>query len=189
MLGRAQLAVGIQGQDFLEKGQGFGIIGTGVPFLRQLGDRRDILGIDGVFRREGLERIDALFDFNDVLVEFFGRGAVAPDPINFLAVPVKEQQERGSGGFEPLGYRFPDFFVREGAIENEIVVEILSELGIVVILLTQQYAAPSATRGEEVQEEELARGLGLGQGVVHRAFQPDGLGLGGRDQRDQQQDA
>jgi hypothetical protein len=56
-----------------------------------------------------------------------------------------------------------------GAVDDEVLVQELGVLGIVVELLNQQFAAPSATR-EEVDEDELVILLGLGQGLVERAL-------------------
>ncbi len=52
-------------------------------------------------------------------------------------------------------------------------------IGIIVVLLTQQYAAPSADLGEKVDEKRPPRRFSLGQGVVERAGQPV-LGRGRR---------
>jgi hypothetical protein len=68
-----------------------------------------------------------------------------------------------------------------GQEQNEILVEERLELGVVVKLLTQQSAVPSAT-AEEVDEDELSLALGLGRGLVQRPLEPV-LGRGGRGER------
>jgi len=63
-----------------------------------------------------------------------------------------------------------------GPGEDEIAVEEGFELGVGVKLLTQQYAAPSAS-AEEVEQDQLVFGLGFGDRVVQGPFEP-GLGRG-----------
>jgi hypothetical protein len=77
-------------------------------------------------------------------MEFLRRGAVAVDPIDFIAVSVEEKQERRAGNAELAEDRFAGRISPGGPIQDEILFEELAELGIAVILLTQQFAAPSA---------------------------------------------
>jgi hypothetical protein len=46
------------------------------------------------------------------------------------------------------------------------------KLGIVVKLLTQQYAAPSATR-IKIDQDQLAFAFGLGHSLFHCSFKPN----------------
>jgi hypothetical protein len=109
-------------------------------------------------------------------VELIRRGFIASNPIDFVSVAVEEEEERSSGD----GILPEDGFAGEVAskrpVENEFIGEKRGVFRILVVLLTQQYAAPSAARGEEVEEEELSLGFGLGQGLVERAREPSDLG-------------
>jgi len=57
-------------------------------------------------------------------------------------------------------------------IKDEIVFEELAVFRIFVILLTQQYAIPSAGLGEKVDEQGLPCGFGFSLGLVERALEP-----------------
>lgn len=63
-----------------------------------------------------------------------------------------------------------------GPEENEMGVEIGMELGVGVVLLTEQLAGPSAS-GVKIEEDQLVLGFRLGDGLVERSFEP-GLGRG-----------
>jgi hypothetical protein len=63
-----------------------------------------------------------------------------------------------------------------GPKEDEMGVEIRMELGVGVVLLTEQLADPSAP-AVEIDEDQLILGLRLGDGLVERSFEP-GLGRG-----------
>jgi len=85
-------------------------------------------------------------------VELIGWGAITADPVDFLPVPVDEKQERGSGDIESLKNRVSGFVSSRRPVEDEILFEEFAVFRIVVVLLTQQYTAPSAARGEEIQQ-------------------------------------
>jgi hypothetical protein len=105
-------------------------------------------------------------------VELIGRGAVAADPVDLLSIPVNEKQERGSGDIESLKNRVSGFVSSRRPVEDEILFQELAVFRVVVVLLTQQYTAPSAARSKEIQQQQLPLGLRLGQGVVDRAREP-----------------
>jgi len=83
-------------------------------------------------------------NLEDLFMELVRRGAVAVDPVDFVAVSVEEKQERCAGNAELAEDRFAGRLSPGGPVQDEIIFEELSELGIAVILLTQQFAAPSA---------------------------------------------
>jgi hypothetical protein len=105
-------------------------------------------------------------------VEFIGRSAVAPDPVDLFSGPIDEKQERGSGDIESLKNRVSGFVSPRRPVEDKIFFQELAVFRVVVILLTQQYTTPSAARDEEIQQQQLALGFRLGQGVVDRAREP-----------------
>jgi hypothetical protein len=109
-------------------------------------------------------------------LELVGRGIVAQDPIHFGAAAV-EEEDGGSGlDLELLEQLVAELLLAVGPQEDEILVQEILELGVAVVLLTQQYAAPSAT-AVEVDQDQLVLALGLGHGLVQGALEP---GLGGR---------
>jgi hypothetical protein len=93
-----------------------------------------------------------LKDLQDLFVEFIGRGAIATDPVDLLSVPIDEKQERGSGDIESFENRISGFVSSRRPVEDEILFEEFAVFRVVVVLLTQQYTAPSAARGEEIQQ-------------------------------------
>jgi len=105
-------------------------------------------------------------------VEFIGRSAVAADPVDFFSVPVDEKKKRSSGDIESLKNRVSGFVSSRRPVEDKILFKEFAVFGVVVILLTQQCTAPSAARGEEIQQQQLPLGFRLGQGVVDRAREP-----------------
>jgi hypothetical protein len=113
----------------------------------------------------------------DLFQELVGRRSVADDPVDFLAVLVDEELGRRRVDAELLVDRIPDLVAAGSPIEDDVVVEKIGVLGIVVELLNQQFAGPSATR-EEVDEDELVLLLGLGQRLVEGARKDRGR-LGG----------
>jgi hypothetical protein len=113
-----------------------------------------------------------LKDLLDLFVKFIGRGAIAADPVDLLSGPVQEKQEWGSGDIESLEDRIAGFVSSGRPVENKMIVQELSVFRVVVVLLAQQYTAPSAARGEEIQQQQLPLGLRLGQGIVDRAREP-----------------
>lgn len=63
------------------------------------------------------------------------------------------------------------------------IVEISAELGVCVVLLTEQLARPSAS-AVEVEENQLVLGFGFGHGLVQGPFEP----VLGRSERGQDED-
>jgi hypothetical protein len=92
-------------------------------------------------------------------------------PVHFGAVGAEDERGRCPRDLEPAkdgrAPRGPVF----GADEDEILVQEILEFGIGVDLLTQQDAAPSASR-IEIDEDEFAFGIGLGDGLIDRAGEP-----------------
>jgi hypothetical protein len=130
-----------------------------------------------------------LKDLQDLFVEFIGRGAIATDPVDLLSVPIDEKQERGSGDIESLKNRISGFVSARRPVEDEILFKKFAVFRVAVILLTQQYTAPSAARGEEIQQQQLPLGLRLGQGVVDRARKPSlGREKGGGEKQNERKD-
>jgi hypothetical protein len=73
-----------------------------------------------------------------------------------------------------------------GPQKNEILGEEILIFGMAVILLTQQYAAPSAT-AVEIDQDQLVLALGLGHGLVQGALEPIlGRGERGEDEHHEQ---
>jgi hypothetical protein len=62
-------------------------------------------------------------------------------------------------------------FIPVGAEEDKILIKEILEFRILVKLLTQQSAAPSATR-EEIKEDPFVLALGLSHSLVESAFEP-----------------
>jgi hypothetical protein len=112
-------------------------------------------------------------------LELFRRRIIAQEPVILRAVPVDDYRRRCPADAEFLEDRIPFLVVSVSPEEDEILVQEILELGILVKLLTQQSAAPSTTR-VEVEEDEFVFGLGLGHGLVERAFEPV-LGRSARD--------
>jgi len=79
------------------------------------------------------------------------RSGIPAKPVDFFSVSVEKEQKRCAGNAEFFINGFPDQISPGGPVQDEILFEELAELGIAVILLTQQFAAPSAARGEEIQ--------------------------------------
>jgi hypothetical protein len=116
-------------------------------------------------------------DLEDLLVEFPRRGGIAVDPVDLAAVAVEEQQEGRAADIERLGDLLTLPGAPDGPVEDEIVFQELLVGGVGVILLNQQLAGPSAAFLVEIEEQEFALRLGLGQSFVERSGQP-GLALG-----------
>jgi hypothetical protein len=134
---------------------------------------------------QGPERILALEDLQDLLMEFRRRGRVGVDPVDLVPVPVEEQEERGPEDLVPLEDLFAGLGPSGGAIEDEIVFEELLVDGVGIVLLDQQFAGPSAAFLEEIEEQELVLGFCFGQGVFDRSGEPDlAVGRGGRQDED-----
>jgi hypothetical protein len=83
-------------------------------------------------------------NLEDLFMELVRRGAVAVNPVDLISVSVEEKQERCAGDAELAEDRFAGRLSPGGPVQDEVFFDELTELGIAVILLTQQFAAPSA---------------------------------------------
>jgi hypothetical protein len=183
----AQPAVGVEGDDLFIEGNGLRVFAPVVGLSGQLGQDDDVLRVGRLGGGQGPERPLAPGDADDFLVELVRRGLVPPDPVDLLPLAVEEEEERRPGdgvlpvdGFArpvvPLDPEEDESFGQKGGVVR-----------VFVVLLTQQEAAPSAARGEEVEEEELVLGLGFGQGVVERPLEPGDLGRKDRGREKQEE--
>jgi len=93
-------------------------------------------------------------------------------PVDLGAVRAEEHGRRRAIDLETLENFLSGLFSGRGPVEDEIFGQKLMKLGIVVELLTQQYAASSATR-VEIDQDQLFFALGLGNGLVHGPLEPD----------------
>jgi hypothetical protein len=98
----------------------------------------------------------------------FWRGSIARDAVHFLAVLVYKERRWGSIDIEFLEDRIPDLIACAGAVVDKILGNEIGILGIIVELLNQQFACPSATR-EKVYKDKLIFLFGLGQSVFERS--------------------
>jgi hypothetical protein len=114
-------------------------------------------------------------------MEFLGRTRIARDPVELGAVGAEEEQERRARDGIPLVELLAGDVAAERAEEDEMIVEEFGVFRIVVVLLTQQYAIPSAGLGKKVDEQRLSRRFRRSQGVFERALAP---GLGGEGDRE-----
>jgi hypothetical protein len=121
----------------------------------------------------------------DLLQELVGRRAVADDPVDLVPVLVDEELGRRGIDLELLVNGVADLVAAGGAIKDDVLVEKIGVLGVVIELLDQQFAAPSATR-EEIDEDELVLFLGPGQRLVERPVHDLGR-LGGRERGDEKE--
>jgi hypothetical protein len=153
--------------------------------LGQLEDDLDIVGVLGVAVVQGAEGLDAGERLLDLLEELVRRRPISDDPVDLLPVLVDEELGRRRPDVEPLIGRVPVLFAPGRAIEDDVGVEEIGVFGIVVELLNQQFAAPSATR-VEIDENELVLFLGLGQRLVEGPRE-DRRRLGGGERRDEEE--
>jgi hypothetical protein len=177
---RGRPAAQVHGQDLFEKLDAFGrqLVGIAAGALAgQLEDDLDVVGVLGVAGGQIAEGVDAGERFLDLGQEIVGRRTVADDPIDLAAGLVDEQLGRRGVDLEPLVDRVAVLLAADGAVEDDVGVEELGVLGIVVELLNQQFAAPSATR-VEIDEDELVLFLRLGQRFLERSREDRGR-LGG----------
>ena len=141
----AGFAFRIQGQDFLIFLDRFILDEPVVVLFRQLEDGFDILRIAGVLIGQGFERLLAGQALLEKGQEVVGRGIIAQDPVDRFAAGFYQKDGRGPLDIVPFVDGGPPGLVAVGPEENEILVEKLVVFGVAVKLLTQQYAAPSAT--------------------------------------------
>jgi hypothetical protein len=185
---RSRLAAEVHGQDLLIELLGLGLevrrVAAGT-LLGQLEDDLDVRRVLGVAGREVAIGVDAGQRLLDLLQELVGRRAVADDPIDLVAVLVDEQLGRSGVDLVLLVDGVADLVAAGGAVEDDVRIEEFGVLGVVVELLDQQFAAPSATR-EEIDEDELVLFLGLGQRLVERSRHDLGR-LGGRERGDEEE--
>jgi hypothetical protein len=153
--------------------------------LGQLEDDLDVRRLLGVPFSQGDVGVDAGQRLLDLFKEFVGGRPVADDPVDLFPVLVDEQIGRRRVDFEPLEDGVADLVAAAGAVDDEILVEEIGVFGVVVELLDQQFAAPSATR-VEVDEDELVLFLGLGQRLVEGSREDRGR-LGGGERGDEEE--
>jgi hypothetical protein len=121
-----------------------------------------------------LERLKGPFASQDLLetgLEVLRGRTVADEPIDLRPVAAQDEGRRRPRDGELLERRRTEGFVDVRKEEDEIFFEEGMELGVLVKLLTQQSAAPSAT-AEEIDEDELVLAPGLGHGLVQRTLEP-----------------
>jgi len=126
-------------------------------------------------RDQGLEGIDPAERVLQPGQVSLGRRRVVGEQIDFGAVSGQDVGQRSEMG----GVVLPDDgngpgIVLAGAVEDEMPIQEILELGIFVELLTQQSAAPSAVR-EEIDQDVFSFGFGFSQSFVQRSPEP-GLG-------------
>jgi hypothetical protein len=153
--------------------------------LGQLEDDLDVRRLLNVAIVQGEIGVGAGQRLLDLFQELVGGRAVADDPIDLVAVLVDEELGRRPADVELLEDAVPDLVVAAGPIDDDVVVEEIGVLGIVVKLLNQQSAAPSATR-VEIDEDELVLFLRLDQRLLERSFE-DRRRLGGGEGGDEEE--
>ena len=131
---------------------------------------------------EALERVDALEDLVDLLLEILRGRTIADDPVDLRAVRVDKENCRGGPNAELVENDFSVGFLGCGLEQDEILGQVFLILGVFEELLTEQFAAPSRI-GVEIEEQLLVLGLGLGQGFVERALEEVVLGEGRRGEK------
>jgi hypothetical protein len=109
-------------------------------------------------------------------MKFLRRGFIAFDPIDFVPVAIEEKEERRPGNGKLPERGLAGKVASDRPIENEFVREKSAVFRIFIILLTQQEAAPSAARSEEIEEEKLPLAFCFGEGIIERAREPCDLG-------------
>jgi hypothetical protein len=184
---RGRPAAHVHGQDLLIELGALGRQRVGVArgaLLGQLEDDLDVVGVLGEPGGEVAVGVDAGERLLDLVQELVGRRPVTDDPIDLLAVLVDEELGRRGVDLEPVVDRVAVLVAAGGPVEDDVLVEEIGVLGVVVELLNQQFAAPSATR-VEIDEDELVLFLGLGQRLVERPAE-DRRRLGGGERRDEE---
>jgi len=176
------MAVEVERQDLLVELFGFGLhrrrVAAGALPGELEGDLDIVRGF-GIARRQIAVGVDARERLLDLLQELVGRRAVADDPVDLFPVLVDEELGRRAADGESLVDGVADLVAAAGPIEDDVLVEEIGVFGIVVELLDQQSAAPSATR-EEVDEDELVLFLSLGQRLVEWSGEDRGRLSGGK---------
>jgi hypothetical protein len=114
----------------------------------------------------GGDRLASRGDLDDAPVELLRPAGIAIDPIPLRAVRGEEKQEGRSLDVVLLEDGLSGGIAPDGPEEDKVILKILGVVGLIVVLLTQQYAAPSARLDVKVDEDGLAGCLGLGQGFV-----------------------
>jgi hypothetical protein len=105
-------------------------------------------------------------------MELLRRSRIPGNPIELGPVRLDEKKERRALDVESGKDLFAGDSAADGPIKNEMIAENFGVRRIFIVLLTQQYAVPSAGLGEKVDEQGLSLGFGFGQGVVERARDP-----------------
>jgi hypothetical protein len=153
--------------------------------IGELEDDLDVLGLFGEALAQGEVSVDAGDRLPDLFQEFVGRRSVADDPVDLFPVLVDEELRGRRVDVVLLVDGVAVLVAAAGAVEDDVVVEEIGVFGVVVELLNQQFAAPSATR-VEVDEDELVLFLGLGQRLVEGSGEDRGR-LGGGEGGDEEE--
>lgn len=175
---RTLFAVRVEGDDLLIFSLRFGCIVAVAPLPGDAEHRSHVFGVLGISRSKRLERVLTPQDLFQSGLEILGWGRIAAEPVDLRPVATKDKRGRRCLDRKSLEGFCADFRVDVGQEKDEILVEERMELDVLVKLLTQQSATPSAT-AEEIDEYELILALCLGHGLIQRSLEP-GLSRSGR---------
>ena len=184
----ALFPLGVEGDDLLVEFLGLRLQCGREPaaaFFGELEDDFDVLGLFGEALAQGEVSVDAGDRLLDLFQEFVGRGSVADDPVDLFPVLVDEELRGRRVDVVLLVDGVAVLVAAAGAIEDDVLVEEIGVFGVVVELLNQQFAGPSATR-VEVDEDEFVLFLGLGQRLVKGSGEDRGR-LGGGEGGDEEE--
>jgi hypothetical protein len=177
----ALLALRVEGDDLLIELLAFGqhrIRITGTALRGQFEDDLDRRRLLGIALAQSKVRVDPSEGFLDPLQVLVGGRPVTDQPVDLAAVLVNEEIGRRGVDAVLLVDGVPVLVAAAGAVDDEILVQEFGVFGVIVELLNQQFAAPSATR-EEVDEDELVVLFGLRQRLVEGAAEDRGRLSGG----------
>ncbi|MGD0781784.1 MAG: hypothetical protein ABSA30_02875 [Candidatus Aminicenantales bacterium] len=136
------------------------------------------LGFEAPF--EFTDGVPALDSVPKPVHVFFGRRNIPRQPVAFDSVRVQDQDEgRAADSIGPDELLAGDLAAGRSKKDKTAFKE-GRIAGIVVNLLTQQDAIPSAGLGEEIDQQELPFRFGLGQSFFDRACTPGQRGSGNR---------
>jgi hypothetical protein len=103
--------------------------------------------------------------------ETLGWGRIAAEPVDLYPVAAKDKRGRRCLDRKSLEGFCADSRVDISQEKDEVLVKERMKPGVLVKLLTQQSATPSAT-AEEIDEYELILALCLGHGLIQRSLEP-----------------
>jgi len=184
----ALFPLGVEGDDLLVEFLGLRLQRGRVPaaaLFGELEDDFDVLGFFGEALAQGEESVDTGDRLLDLFQEFVGRWSVADDPVDLFPVLVDEELRGRRVDVVLLVDGVAVLVAAAGAVEDDVLVEEIGVFGVVVELLNQQFAGPSATR-VEVDEDEFVLFLGLGQRLVEGSGEDRGR-LGGGEGGDEEE--